>query len=156
MDSLTLRALTPDDAGAAAALFFRAVREGTVAHYDAAQRAAWAPAPPDPEDWRRRFAAQFGVTAWEGETLAGFVTMEGTGHLDLAFVAPEWMGRGLAARLYGALEAEARARGLPRLTSEASHLARPFLLRQGWQVIAAQQIERRGVMLENFRMEKRL
>ncbi|MCA0918921.1 GNAT family N-acetyltransferase [Pseudooceanicola nanhaiensis] len=156
MESLHLSPLTPDDAAEAAALFFRAVREGTQAHYTAQQRAAWAPAPPDPAAWREKFTAQFGVTAREGGSLAGFITMDGAGYLDLAFVAPEWMGRGVAVRLYAALEEEARRRGLGHLTSEASHLARPFLLRQGWQVITAQQVERRGVTLENFRMEKRL
>ena len=45
---------------------------------------------------------------------------------------------------------------MDRLTTEASHLARRFLLKQGWTELAAQEVEIGGVRLVNFRMTKRV
>jgi putative acetyltransferase len=54
------------------------------------------------------------------------------GHLDMAFVLPEVMGKGHAAALYEALLAHAQAAGMARLTVHASEYSRRFLARRGW------------------------
>lgn len=151
-----IRPLAPGDPPALHAIFFRAVREGAAAAYSDAQRAAWAADPEMPADWPRRLADQVTVVAEAAGRPIGFMTLGRDGHLDLAYVLPEAMGTGVAAALHDRLLAEAEKLGLARLDTEASHLARRFFARQGWTVIAEQQIERRGQTLTNFRMEKRL
>ena len=86
----------------------------------------------------------------------GFMTLKDDGELDLAFVRPDARGSGIATKLYLALERAASERGLTRLRTEASYPARRFFLKQGWHELAEQQVERDGVSLTNFRMEKRL
>jgi putative acetyltransferase len=54
------------------------------------------------------------------------------------------------------VEAAARNQELPRIFTEASLTARPFFERRGFVVVAAQQVEKRGQTLANFRMEKTL
>ena len=54
------------------------------------------------------------------------------------------------------LESRARGSGLNRLTTDASELARSFFMRNGWQLVARQEIERAGISLHNYRMEKLL
>ena len=41
-------------------------------------------------------------------------------------------------------------------TTHAALTARPFFLARGYQVVQEQQVERRGVLLTNFVMEKRV
>ena len=147
---VTLRPYRPEDRAACAAIFFRAVREGAAGHYDAAQRAAWAPA--GAETGADRLAHQWCLVAERDGTPAGFLSMTPEGHLDMAFVLPEEMGRGTAAALYDALLARARGAGLQRLTVHASHLARPFLERRGWQAETAETVALRGQRLERFVM----
>ncbi|MFM8584368.1 MAG: GNAT family N-acetyltransferase, partial [Planctomycetaceae bacterium] len=53
-------------------------------------------------------------------------------------------------------EAEAARLGLQRLDLEASLTAQPFFEACGWRQLARQQVERRGQLLTNFRMEKEL
>ena len=55
-------------------------------------------------------------------------------------------GRGVASALCDALPAA-------RIT-HASITARPFFERRGWHVVKEQQVERRGVLLTNFVMER--
>jgi len=159
MERVTVRPMRAADAEAAARVFFAAVRDGAAGHYDAAQRRAWAPEVPAPKDWRARLADRWGVVAEAPDAadklaVVGFMTLRADGCIDLAFVAPAAIGQGVAGRLYDAVEAEARRRGLERLWAEASRMARPLFERRGWRVVRPQTVERGEVTLENFVMEK--
>ncbi|WP_417247987.1 GNAT family N-acetyltransferase [Celeribacter sp.] len=151
------RPLKPSDADAAYALFHRTVRGGTSQFYDAEQRAAWAPArDAAPQDWGERLTTGFSIGAFRRGKLMGFFTMGHDGHIDFAYVALEEMGKGTAATLYAACEDEARRLGLPLMETEASHLARRFFLKRGWEVTARQTVIRDSVGIDNFRMRKML
>jgi putative acetyltransferase len=157
MNGLIIRPCRVTDAPDLAELYHRAVREGAARHYDAAQRAAWSPAPPRGEAWRRRLVEAQTIVAERAERLLGFMTLDPqTGWIDFAYVAPEAMGRGVAETLYAVLEGRARAAGLARLETEASLLAERFFVRRGWQVVARQEVERDGVRLPNALMAKSL
>ena len=82
--------------------------------------------------------------------------MEPDGHIDRLFCAPEAAGRGIASRLYEALETAARAQGIERLFTEASEPARRFFERKGFTVLQRQDKILRGVPIRNYRMAKTL
>ena len=77
--------------------------------------------------------------------------MDETGYLDRLYVHRDFQGRGVATALCDALEAQTPA---PRYTTHASITARPFFESRGYRVTRAQQVERRGVWMTNFVMEK--
>ena len=62
----------------------------------------------------------------------------------------DFQRRGAAAALCGALEAAVPG----PWTTHASITARPFFEARGYRVVRAQQVERYGVRLTNFVMEK--
>jgi GNAT superfamily N-acetyltransferase len=110
-----LRALRAHDAEAAAALIRTAF---------AAQEVATDPPPSALGETGASVAAslaaagQGGVGAWAGDVLAGCVMWEAQDrglYVARLSVHPAWRGRGIAPAMIAALEAEARARGLPRL-----------------------------------------
>lgn len=153
MNEIHIRSYSPLDLEATAELYFDSVRRGTTAHYTSEQREAWAPAIPELAGWRDRMS---GLKTWIAEAdgrIIGFMSLAPNGHLDLAFVHPDWIGKGVAAQLYRHLDAYARQSGLSVLTAEASLLARPFFERRGWQVLAEQMAERNGVALPKFSMK---
>ncbi|MEL6219701.1 MAG: GNAT family N-acetyltransferase, partial [Pseudomonadota bacterium] len=142
-----------EDAPATATLFFRAVHEGARTRYSEAECTAWCPEPPAGPSWVDRLAEAWTLVAeTEGAEIAGFMSLTPEGVVDMAYVAPEWMGKGVALALYRALIARARGGGLPRLTTDASHLAWPFFEQRGWRLLTEQQVERHGVRLTNFKM----
>ena len=153
---VTVRRFEDRDAEATARIYFDAVRIGAQDYYDEAQRRAWASSVPDTPPWRARLRSQASFVAERDGAIVGFMTLKPDGCIDLAFVAPQAMGTGVARQLYERLLAEASAMGLRRLHTEASHLARPFFERQGWSVVKRQTVERDGVALTNFVMEKHL
>jgi len=127
---MRIRPFRDDDAPALAQLFHAAVHGIGALHYTQAQVAAWSPAPADPA----RFAARGGdgrtllVAADEGDRPIAYGDVEGDGHVDHLYCAPEHAGTGITAALYAAIEAAARARGVARLYVEASEPARRFFL----------------------------
>lgn len=156
MGEITVRKATPRDAPALARIYYLAVNEGAKEHYSEAERQAWAPKVPARRGWALRLKPLMNFVAERDGEAVGFMSLRDDGYLDLAFVLPDWRRKGAAGALYRVLEAEARRLGMRRLGTEASRMARPFFLRQGWTEIAAQKVKIRDVWLENFRMEKRL
>ncbi len=151
---ITLRAYRPADAQATYDVFYDAVHRGTVAHYSQRERAAWVNSQVMPSGWTEKLERQFTQVAVSEGRLIGFMSLERSGYLDMAYVLPSVMGQGVAARLYAALENWARAQLIPRLSVQASHLAKPFLQRQGWRLIDRQAVLRNGRRITNFTMDK--
>ena len=142
-------------------MFHRAVREGaSKARYDAAEVAAWSPEAPA---GARLGGASFRMPIpWlrseDGAPGRLHVRSDANGYLDLAFVLPEAMGRGVADALYAVLGGPGAGGGtFAHLTTEASLLAEPFLraarLDASWR---GRKSSVHGVTLKNARMEKRL
>lgn len=153
---MTIRTYRDTDVEAVAALFTAAVHEVAASHYTAAQRAAWAPQPPDLAHWRRRMAGLNTLLFDTGAGLAGMIGYEDDGHIDLLFTAPGQTRSGVASRLYARVESILAQAGVTELYTEASLLARPFFERQGFVVTEAQQIPRGDQVLRRFAMRKAL
>ncbi|NNK77410.1 MAG: GNAT family N-acetyltransferase [Litoreibacter sp.] len=153
---MKLRRFCDRDAKATYDIFFTSVRKGTAEHYSLRQREAWAGSSVQPENWCRRLGSQHTLVAEMEGRIVGFMSLKESGFLDLAFVFPNTMGTRVSDRLYEALEEWAREQKLEKLTTNASHLARSFLARYGWEVVKAQTVMSNGREIENFQMEKLL
>ncbi|MDA8747064.1 GNAT family N-acetyltransferase [Litoreibacter sp.] len=151
-----IRPYASSDATATYAVFFKAVREGAKARYTAAQRQAWAQSNEMPETWDNKLSSGTTFVAEDAGEITGFMSLLQNGHLDMAYVAPDQMGSGTALDLYDAIEFRARSQGLSKLTTEASHLAKPFFAKQDWTLETAQTVVRNGIDIPNFRMFKML
>lgn len=156
MPHLIVRDFRPEDAAAVAQVFFDAVHLGTGGLYTPAQKTAWAGDAPRPDSWRARLRGVTCKLAVQEGKVVGFMSLDETGLIDVAFTAPRVAGTGVGWRLYGVIETRARQQGLCGLRTEASLSARPFFTRQGWKVDAEQGVHRGGETLTNFRMSKQL
>lgn len=130
----TIRPYRATDRAATALVYYRAIHEGTTSHYDAAQRAAWAPQATPDLSKPHKLLDQWAWVAEEDGQITGFMSLCRDGLLDMAFVIPEVMGTGTATALYITLLAKARAERLPRLTVDASPYSHGFLLKHAWRV----------------------
>ena len=153
---ISLRPYRASDRAACMAVFYRAVREGAVHLYSPEQCAAWAPTAIPDLSLPDKLLDQWCHVSVEGGAITGFMSLRPDGYLDMAFVLPEVMGKGHAAALYDALLAHAEEAGIKRLWVHASHLARRFFGRRGWQVDEAEVVELRGEALTRFQMSLEL
>lgn len=156
MRGVTIRPLGAAGLPQLTRLFYAAVHQGTGDFYTPRQRHAWAPMVPRAAIWQQRLAGQMVLTARRHGRLFGFMTLMDDGCIDFAYVAPNAVGQGIGGQLFANILAEARHRGLARLHTQASLAARPFFLARGFRQTAEQSIDRRGIALTNFAMERRL
>lgn len=152
---MRVRQATADDMGALARIYFRGVRIGAAPAYDDAQRAAWAKAEPSARDWAVRLDGLLTLVAEEADEITGFMSLRTSdGYLDFAFVDPDVRGTGVANEIYAELEQQARALGLTRLHTKASHMAKRFFEKTGWIVERPNTVTYHGVTLDNWIMSK--
>ena len=107
----------------------------------------------DLESWNRSFLEHYSVIAEENHTIAGFGDISRQGYLDRLYVHKDHQREGIATALCDALEAAAKP---GRIYTHASLTARPFFLARGYKELRRQTVERLGVKMDNFVMEKRL
>jgi putative acetyltransferase len=136
------------------ACFDRSVREIGRRTYAPEQVEAWASGALDRDRWAERLG-RGGVFIAEREgSLAGFSRIEEDGYLDLLYVDPRQVRRGVARELLRTAQSFALHHGAHRLESEVSIAARPFFEAMGFQVEEEQIVERSGIRLKNFRMAR--
>lgn len=156
--TVTIRPYRREDAEAISGIYQRSVEGIGPQDYTPEQVKAWASLRPHPARVHERASdgRAMLVAAGPDNAIFGFIDLESDGHIDLLYCAPETAGKGVAASLYDAVEAMARARGMKRLYSEASEAARRFFLKRGFVELARRQLDIDGVAIHNFAVEKRL
>ena len=91
-----------------------------------------------------------------GQMPAGFVDLEPDGHIDMLYVHPRFCSRGVGTGLLRTVLSVAESMRLVRLYAEVSLTARGLFGRFGFEVIAEQEVQVRGVCMQNLRMERML
>ena len=112
---------------------------------------AWATGHVDLEAWDRSFREHHTLVALEDGAVIGFGDIDGSGYLDRLYVHRRHQGKGVATALCDRLEQVCAG----VISTHASITAKPFFEKRGYRVIREQQVERQGVALTNFVMERR-
>ncbi|MBB5320298.1 GNAT family N-acetyltransferase [Marinobacter oulmenensis] len=154
--SIHIRRYRIQDLSPLVRLFTESVHQLAATAYDETQRFAWASRTPHLDTWRQRLDSLETLVAEEGSHLAGFISYEPDGNIDLVFTAPNYARRGVASALYREAEQDLAARGVSELRTEASVVARPFFERHGFEVVDEQQVTLRGAMFLRYAMRKQL
>ena len=148
---MRIRRYEPADTDALLDLFYQTVHSVCRGDYTPVQLDAWADGAPDREAWARSLARNYALVAEEDGEIVGFGDIDDSGYLDRLYVHRAHQRRGIATALCDRLEAHAAGRAV---TVHASITARPFFEARGYRVLRAQRVERHGVALCNFVMEK--
>lgn len=147
---MVIRGYRPSDLETLTQLFYDTVHTVNAKDYTKEQLDAWATGTVDLEKWDRSLRAHCSLVAVDGEMILGFGDIDKTGYLDRLFVHSHHQREGVAAAICDRLE-----RAVPgRIITHVSITARPFFEKRGYKVVREQQIERRGIFLTNFVMEK--
>ncbi len=149
---MVYRKYRPSDCEKIAELFYQTVHSVNQKDYTPEQLDAWATGQVDLVQWNRTLSDHYTVVAEEDGVILGFGDMAEDGYLDRLYVHKDHQGQGIATALCGRLE---RAVGAQSITTYASITARPFFEKRGYKTVKPNQVERNGVRLTNYLMEKR-
>ncbi len=148
---MQIRSYHPNDCRETARLFYETVHTVCIQHYTEEQRCAWAPSNPDLIKWNASFLKHYALVAVENGIIAGFGDISDAGHLDRLYVHRSFQRRGIAGKLCDLLEQQYP---VAKITTHASITAKPFFEKRGYRTVREQQVERNGILLTNYAMEK--
>ena len=148
---MKIRPYTPEDVQEMADLFYDTVHAVNARDYAPEQLDAWATGEVDLDAWDRSFRAHRTLVAEEDGTIVGFADMDDAGYLDRLYVHKDHQGRGVAAPLCGAPAGGSAPPPVPRPPPPTPP---PPFCEAGYTVVTEQRVQRRGVTLTNYAMEK--
>lgn len=132
-------------------LFYETVHSVNAADYSEEQLSAWAPGNVDFKKWNESLSAHYTLVAVKDDQIVGFGDIDGTGYLDRLYVHKDYQKQGIASAICDELEKAVQA---DKITVYASITAKPFFTRRGYKLLKEQQVERTGIFLTNYVMER--
>lgn len=153
---MIIRRFNNGDEIALFSIFLSSVHTIASHYYTHEQIEAWAPADIDPKQWaiHMRELRPF-IVEVDGE-IAGYADVQPNGYIDHFFVSGTYPRQGVGTLLMNTIHEEARQLGIGELTSNVSKAAEAFFLRHGFHVVERGFPVRRGVVLQNALMRKKL
>ncbi len=147
---MVIREYQSSDCEVLAELFYNTVHRINVKDYTKEQLDVWATGNVDLEKWNQSFEEHYSLVAIGDEVIIGFGDIDKAGYLDRLFVHSDYQRKGIATAICNQLEQAVQG----SIVTHASITARPFFEKRGYRVIKEQQVERQGIFLTNFIMEK--
>jgi len=129
---LALRPFLPADTPLLREIFRDSIGDLTADDYTHAQQEAWASLADDAASFGKKLGGQLTLVGTMEGSPVGFASLAGKDRIDMLYVHPAAAGQGIAAMLVDALEKLARARGVGKLTVDASDTARGFFEKRGY------------------------
>ena len=147
---MTIREYQPEDCKELTELFYNTVHTVNAKDYPKEQLDVWASGQTDMNKWNQSLQAHYSVVAVENEIITGFGDIDAAGYLDRLYVHADYQRKGIATAVCNQLEQAVQG----NIVTHASITARPFFEKRGYKVVEEQQVERQGIYLTNFVMEK--
>lgn len=149
---MIIRKYRSSDLASIAKLFYGTVHTVNAKDYSKEQLCAWATGSIDTEKWNKSLQEHLTFVAVKDSMIVGFGDIDSTGYLDRLYVHKDYQRMGIGSAICDELERSASG----VITTHASITAKPFFESRGYRIIARQQVDRQGVLLTNYIMEKRL
>ena len=150
---MIIRQYTPKDCEDLVKLFYHTVHTTNAKDYSQEQLNVWATDKIDLEVWNKSLSEHYTVVAVENNIIVGFGDIDKSGYLDRLFVHRDYQRRGIATAICNKLEQAVKA---DKIITHASITAKPFFEQRGFNVVKEQQVERNGIALTNYVMEKQV
>lgn len=152
---ITLRKGTLNDLNELQELFVETVRSICSADYNKEQITVWTASVENTQHWNDILTSQTVLVAQSDDEIVGFASLENMNYIDLFYVHKDYQKKGIARKLYIAIEEIAIQNKQTELQSDVSITAKPFFEKFGFIVKNQQKVVRHNIELTNFRMTKK-
>ena len=105
----------------------------------------------DFEKWNESLQEHFSVVAVDDEIIVGFGDIDKTDYLDRLYVHAAYQGKGIATAICNQLEQAVEG----NIITHASITAKPFFEKRGYKLVKEQQVERQGIFLTNYVIDRK-
>lgn len=123
--------------------------------YTLEQINVWASEKIDEQSWHISLLEHYTVIAEKYGQIVGFADLKDN-YIDRLYVHKDFQRQKIATQLLNCMEEYAKKHNQKELIANVSITAKPFFLKQSFQVICQQQIVKNNIMLINYKMKKSL
>jgi putative acetyltransferase len=152
--SVKIRRYKPGEERVLFDVYYSAIHLTASRDYTPEQIHAWAPKDLDMDVWESRIRGINPFVAELNGEVVGYADLQANGYIDHFFVSGTHSRRGIGSLLMEHILGEAKALGLPELTSDVSRTAQPLYEKFGFVVVEQRRPERRGVIIPNAFMRR--
>ncbi len=153
--NIEIRPYKDSDVKHLASIYYNTIHLINARDYSQDQINVWAPQSSlDAISWKKKWEKLKPLVAICNNEIVGFAEFEPNGHIDCFYCHHEWIGEGVGSALMKEIEQTAHSLSLNRIYAEVSITAKPFFIAKGFSVVKKQIVEKKGIKLENFIMEK--
>lgn len=153
---MKIRLYTPNDLDDVLQLFYENVHTVCCLDYTIEQLDAWAPSNPDIYRWKSALNKNHTLVVEEENKIIGFGDVGETGYIDRLYVDQNYLHKGVGTLIVDRLEMYCKKKGVIFMNTASSITSKPFFESRGYEVVQEQVVERRGVRLIRYLMEKKL
>lgn len=153
--NITIRAYKESDAEYLVHIFYNTCHKVLIKDYSKEQVAALAPEEKlNVEPWAKKWEKIPPFVAEFDNEIVGFAEFLTDGYIDCFYCHHDYIGKGVGTKLMQAILAKAKSQQNHRLYADVSETAKTFFEKNGFAVLKRKSIERKGIFLENYLMEK--
>lgn len=153
---ILLRPATLEDLPELLVLFQGVIRSTCRNDYSPVQIEVWTSSAANTDRWENSINKDLFLVAELNDKIIGFASLQGTNYFDFLYVHKDHLRKGIASQLYHAIERKALKGGSRTLCADVSITAKPFFLKQGFQVVHENRNVIKEIVLINYRMVKEL
>ncbi len=116
----------------------------------------WASGADDLDQWEKRIKKLYFIVAEIDKAIVGFAYLKNGNYFDGLFVHKDYQRQGIASKLMRIIESQVMMNGFELIKSDVSITALPFFDNKYYNVIKKQQKNFKGLVFENYIVEKTL
>ncbi len=147
---MNIRKYKNEDCDKVSKLFYETVHSVNAKDYTSEQLSVWAKDYDGLKVRRNDLLRQNTLIAEIDGVIAGFGSIDKSGYLDLLFTHKDYQSQGIATAICDELE-----KSFTVINTCASITAKPFFESRGYVVVNECEVERSGIKLRNFLMQKK-
>lgn len=151
---MLIRNYQRQDSQVLATIFANAILAIDDSIYSPRQKQAWL-GNHSADYWQQRFEQTQPFVAVIDGVAVGFVEFgfdNGIGEIDCFYIAPTFQQQGVGQALFEKVLSIAKENNVHHISVNASHIAKSFFEKQGFQTVQKNSVERSNIILENWLM----
>lgn len=150
---MVIRKYIDADCPILAKLFFDTISNVNLGDYTLEQIEAWASGVKKLSELNERFLNSYTLVVEEAGKIVGFGNITSDGYLDMLYVHFDFICQGVGSKILKELE---KAFEFKKIVTHSSITAKPFFIKRGFKEVKKQQVERNGILLTNYVLEKEM
>ncbi|WP_178987726.1 GNAT family N-acetyltransferase [Winogradskyella schleiferi] len=153
---IEIRQATVEDIPEITKIFRDTVTHINSKHYSEKQIKVWASGADDIEKWEERINKLYFIVAEIEQTIVGFAYLKNGNCFDGLFVHKDYQRQGIGSKLLRIIESQVMMNDFEVIKSDVSKTALPFFDNKYYEVIKIQKKNFKGLVFENYLVEKTL